>query len=107
MSAQSSKSTHTLPPPARPNVPGPAPVHGYETIPDRAGLNQLCSIFEWIDGKVVGYLNALVVILICVVIFMVYFVINAFQMFFEFEFDFFVSVLNICLNLNLKFNLNF
>jgi hypothetical protein len=77
MSAQSSKSTHTLPPPARPNVPGPAPVHGSGSIPDRAGLNQISSIFEWIDGKVDGYLNARVVILICVVIFMVYFVINA------------------------------
>ena len=73
MSAQSSNAAPP-PPPARPNgaIPG-----GYEPRPERAGLNQISSIFEWIDGKVDGYLNARVVILICVVIFMVYFVVNA------------------------------
>ena len=43
----------------------------------RRGLNQMSSIFEWVDGKVDEYLNIRVVVLICVVIFMVYFVINA------------------------------
>jgi hypothetical protein len=73
MSAQSSNAAPP-PPPARPNgaIPG-----GYEPRPERAGLNQISSIFEWIDGKVDGYINARVVILICVVIFMVYFVLNA------------------------------
>ena len=74
MSAQSTKSTLPPPPPAHPNgaIPG-----GPVERPDRAGLNQISSIFEWIDGKVDGYLNTRVVILICVVIFMVYFVVNA------------------------------
>lgn len=44
---------------------------------ERAGLNQISSIFEWMDGKVDEYLNTRVIILICVVIFMVYFVLNA------------------------------
>lgn len=44
---------------------------------ERAGLNQISSIFEWMDGKVDEYLNTRVVILICVVIFMIYFVLNA------------------------------
>ena len=43
----------------------------------RRGLNQMSSIFEWVDGKVDEYLNIRVVVLICVVIFMIYFVINA------------------------------
>lgn len=77
MSAQSTNSTHTLPAPASPNVPGPVPVNGYGQRPDRAGLNEVSSIFEWIDGKVDGYLNMRAIILICVVIFMVYFVLNA------------------------------
>ena len=74
MSAQSSNAAPPPPPPARPNgaIPG-----GYEPRPERAGLNQISSIFEWIDGKVDDYINARVVILICVVIFMVYFVVNA------------------------------
>jgi hypothetical protein len=42
-----------------------------------AGLKQVSSIFEWLDGKVDEYLNIRIVFLICVVVFMVYFVINA------------------------------
>jgi len=78
MSAQSSNPP---PPPARPNVPrlggastGPAPS---KPSPDRVGLSQVSSIFQWIDGNVDKYLNTRIVILICVVIFMVYFVLNA------------------------------
>ena len=77
MSAQSSKSTAPPPPPPPPALPNGAIPGGHGPRPDRAGLNQISSIFEWIDGKVDGYLNARVVILICVVIFMVYFVVNA------------------------------
>jgi len=77
MSAQSTNSTNALPAPASPNVPGPVPVNGYGQRPDRAGLNEVSSIFEWIDGKVDGYLNMRAIILICVIIFMVYFVLNA------------------------------
>ena len=42
-----------------------------------AGLNQVSSIFEWVDGKIDQYISFRVVVLICVVIGMVYFVINA------------------------------
>ena len=89
MSAQSSNSTLTPPPPARPitsvsgsaSAPAPASVPGFGSgsgpRPDRAGLNEVSSIFEWIDGKVDGYLNMRAIILICVIIFMVYFVTNA------------------------------
>jgi hypothetical protein len=75
MSAQSTKST--VPPPPPPALPNGAIPGGHAERPDRVGLNQVSSIFEWIDGKVDGYINARVVILICVVIFMVYFVVNA------------------------------
>jgi hypothetical protein len=42
-----------------------------------AGLNQVSSIFEWVDGKIDQYISFRVVVLICVVIGMVYFVLNA------------------------------
>lgn len=42
-----------------------------------AGLNQVSSIFEWVDGKIDQYISFRVVVLIFVVIGMVYFVINA------------------------------
>jgi hypothetical protein len=42
-----------------------------------AGLNQVSSIFEWMDGKIDQYISVRVVVLICVIIAMVYFVINA------------------------------
>jgi len=42
-----------------------------------AGLKQVSSIFEWVDGKVDEHLNTRIVFLICLVVFMVYFVINA------------------------------
>lgn len=41
------------------------------------GLNQVSSIFEWVDGKIDQYINFRVIVLICVVIGMAYFVINA------------------------------
>ena len=72
MSAQPSNSP---PQPARPNattIPG-----SNGPRPDRAGLNQVSSIFEWIDGKVDEYINMRTIIIICVVIFMFYFVTNA------------------------------
>lgn len=72
MSAQSSN----LPPPARPNGPRPG-IASAEPSPDRVGLSQVSSIFQWIDGNVDKYLNTRIVVLICVVIFMVYFVLNA------------------------------
>ena len=74
MSAQSSNPPP--PPPARPNVPRPG---GASTgpSPDRVGLSQVSSIFQWIDGNVDKYINTRMVVLICVVIFMVYFVLNA------------------------------
>ena len=87
MSVQSSNSTppHQARPitsasaPASGSLPAPAhvPGSGSDPRPDRAGLKQVSSIFEWIDGKVDGYLNMRAIILICVVIFMVYFVTNA------------------------------
>ena len=78
MSAKSSNPAPP-PPPARPNVPRPGGVSASssDTRPDRAGLNQVSSIFEWIDGNIDKYINVRAVVLICVVIFMVYFVINA------------------------------
>jgi hypothetical protein len=77
MSAQSSNSP---PLPARPNAPRPggaSAVASSEPSTARAGLNQISSIFEWIDGNVDKYLNPRVVVLVCIVIFMVYFVLNA------------------------------
>jgi len=82
MSAQSSKTTSSPPPaPARPNAPIPGTASPANVLPgsspDRVGLNQVSSIFEWIDGKVDQHINMRVIILACVVILMVYFVINA------------------------------
>jgi hypothetical protein len=48
-----------------------------ETGAMRAGLNEVNSIFDWIDGNIDKHLNTRVVILICVAIFMIYFVMNA------------------------------
>ncbi len=68
--------------PAGPNSPMPRNDNKNEnnrtsSTATSAGLKQVSSIFEWLDGKVDEYLNTRVVILICVVVFMVYFVINA------------------------------
>jgi len=71
----SAQPPNSLPQPARPNgttIPG-----GNGPRPDRAGLNQVSSIFEWIDGKVDEYINMRTIIILCVVIFMFYFVTNA------------------------------
>ena len=72
MSAQSSN-------PPRPPRPSPSPAAATPTNerPDRVGLSEVSSIFQWIDGNVDKYINMRIVILICVVIFMVYFVLNA------------------------------
>jgi hypothetical protein len=43
----------------------------------RAGLHEVSSIFDWIDGNIDKYLDMRVIILICVTIFMIYFVTNA------------------------------
>ena len=74
MSAQSSNP----PRPPRPS-PSPSPAAATPTNerPDRVGLSEVSSIFQWIDGNVDKYINMRIVILICVVIFMVYFVLNA------------------------------
>ena len=71
MSAQ--PSPLPLPLPANPN----GKTNGNTPKPDRAGLNQISSIFEWIDSRVDEYINMRTIILICVVLFMVYFVVNA------------------------------
>jgi len=70
MSAQSSN-------PPRPPRPAAAASAASASRPDRVGLSEVSSIFQWIDGNVDKYINMRIVILICVVIFMVYFVLNA------------------------------
>jgi hypothetical protein len=72
MSAQSSN-------PPRPPRPAAAAASAESAAsrPDRVGLSEVSSIFQWIDGNVDKYINMRIVILICVVIFMVYFVLNA------------------------------
>ena len=70
MSAQSSN-------PPRPPRPAAAAATPTAPRPDRVGLSEVSSIFQWIDGNVDKYINMRIVILICVVIFMVYFVLNA------------------------------
>ena len=72
MSAQSSN-------PPRPQRPAAAAASAESAAsrPDRVGLSEVSSIFQWIDGNVDKYINMRIVILICVVIFMVYFVLNA------------------------------
>jgi|LauGreDrversion4_2_1035121.scaffolds.fasta_scaffold332694_2 hypothetical protein len=82
MSTQPSKNSSTPnsppPPPAGPGSPLPGGHKPDNSMsPVRAGINELSSIFEWMDGKIDDYLNTRVVILICVVVFMVYFVVNA------------------------------
>ena len=86
MSAQqpqknTSSSLSRPPPPAGPNTPMPRIDNKNENNRTNsaasAGLKQVSSIFEWLDGKVDDYLNIRIVFLICVVVFMVYFVINA------------------------------
>lgn len=72
MSAQSSNP----PRPPRPAAAASAATPTNER-PDRVGLSEVSSIFQWIDGNVDKYINMRIVILICVVIFMVYFVLNA------------------------------
>ena len=57
-----------------PSFAGPATINPRVEI---AGLTQVSSIFEWMDGKIDQYISVRVVVLICVVIAMVYFVINA------------------------------
>lgn len=74
MSAQSSNS---LRPPRPSPSPSPAAATPTNERPDRVGLSEVSSIFQWIDGNVDKYINMRIVILICVVIFMVYFVLNA------------------------------
>ena len=72
MSAQSSNSLRPPRPAAGAGAATPTNEH-----PDRVGLSEVSSIFQWIDGNVDKYINMRIVILICVVIFMVYFVLNA------------------------------
>jgi hypothetical protein len=71
MSAQSSN------PPRPPRPAAAAAATPTAPRPDRVGLSEVSSIFQWIDGNVDKYINMRIVILICVVIFMVYFVLNA------------------------------
>ena len=74
MSAQSSNP----PRPPRPAAASAASsAESAASRPDRVGLSEVSSIFQWIDGNVDKYINMRIVILICVVIFMVYFVLNA------------------------------
>ena len=86
MSAQQpSKNTHPFPNPASAPAqgPGPRPARkssdpaGVSNDAMRAGLHEVSSIFDWIDGNIDKYINMRVIILICVVIFMIYFVTNA------------------------------
>jgi hypothetical protein len=71
MSAQSSN------PPRPPRPAAAAAATPTAPRPDRVGLSEVSSIFQWIDGNVDKYINMRIVILICVVIFMAYFVLNA------------------------------
>lgn len=71
MSEQSSN------PPRPPRPAAAAAAASSASRPDRVGLSEVSSIFQWIDGNVDKYINMRIVILICVVIFMVYFVLNA------------------------------
>jgi hypothetical protein len=66
-----STQTSSIPPSPSPQPPRPA------SNPDRAGLQQLSSVFEWIDGSIDKHINTRVVVVIIVVIFMVYFLLNA------------------------------
>ena len=76
MSAQSSNSLRP-PRPAAGAGAGAGAATPTNEHPDRVGLSEVSSIFQWIDGNVDKYINMRIVILICVVIFMVYFVLNA------------------------------
>lgn len=79
---QPSKNTQHLPQPATATaLAGPAKKSsdpaGTSNDVMRAGLHEVSSIFDWIDGNIDKYINMRVIILICVSIFMIYFVTNA------------------------------
>ncbi len=42
-----------------------------------AGLSQVSSIFDWMDGKMEQFITPRAIVIICVVIFMAYFILNA------------------------------